>query len=231
MNVRWTLALLAALLPIATFAQDAAAIAAGLTPVAIAVGDLDHPAWEAAPASRIKLETAFPGHPSISGSAVAQSAAVRALRSPTGLLVRIEWNDPVADTQKTQDRFADGVAIQFPHDGKASTLPFMGGGGQTVNIWYWNAARNAAENLWADGFGSLARLPVQDVKAYGRHRDGKWQVAFYRAFRSAEPKAGKLSPTPAARQPIAFAVWDGRNNERDGFKAVTMSWQSLRWAQ
>lgn len=209
-------------------AQEPAVIEAVRANANVAV-DPDHPAWDAAPASVVKLETAFPGHPSIAGTAVAQQVAVKALRNAAGLAIRLEWRDALADRRKTQDRFADGIALQFPRDGKTDTTPYMGGGGRSVNIWYWNAAANAAENLWADGFGTLARLPTQDVRAHGRHADGKWRVVFFRAWRSSEPRAVKLRAAPGGRQALAFAVWDGANNERDGFKAVTMNWQSLHW--
>lgn len=196
---------------------------------AAAVGaDPDHPAWEAAPAGLVKLETAFPGHPSISGTALTQEAEVRALATPKGLALRLEWGDPSVDERKTPHRFADGAAVQFARDGKVDTTPYMGGAGRHVNIWYWNAARNEAENLWADGFGTLARLPTQDVTAHGRHADGKWRVVFFRPWRSQEVRAARID---AGARPIAFAVWNGANDERDGFKAVTMQWQTLRPAR
>jgi dimethylsulfide dehydrogenase subunit gamma/complex iron-sulfur molybdoenzyme family reductase subunit gamma len=31
------------------------------------------------------------------------------------------------------------------------------------------------------------------------------------------------------RIPVAFAVWDGNNQERDGLKAVTLEWWQLRF--
>ncbi|OHC67499.1 MAG: hypothetical protein A3H93_01875 [Rhodocyclales bacterium RIFCSPLOWO2_02_FULL_63_24] len=232
MRAQAALALLAATLTTAALAGEPAVIRATRNVgAAAAVADPDHPAWEDVPASVVSLETAFPGHPSIVGTAVAQQVAVKALRGSAGLAIRLEWSDRMADSARTQDRFADGVAIQFPRDGKTDTTPYMGGAGRTVNIWYWNAARNAAENLWADGFGTLARLPTQDVKAHGRYADGKWRVTFFRAWRSSEPRAVKLRDASAGRQPLAFAVWDGANNERDGFKAVTLNWQSLQWGK
>ncbi|MBI4756737.1 MAG: chlorate reductase subunit gamma [Betaproteobacteria bacterium] len=214
---------LLAFLPALAPAQEPSTIRAVRAATSVA-DDPDHPAWNSAPASIVKLETAFPGHPSISGTAVTQNAEVRALATAAGLAIRLEWSDPAADAEKTQHRFADGAAVQFPRDGKAETTPYMGGAGRHVNIWYWNAAKNAAENLWADGFGSLTRLPAQDVRASGRHADGRWRVAFFRAWRSAEPRAAGLR----GNTPIAFAVWNGANDERDGFKAVTMNWQSLQ---
>lgn len=213
-----------ALLPVLVVAQEDIRIAR--TTVAVDV-DPDHPAWNAAPTSVVRLETAFPGHPSISGTAVTQSVEVRVLATPRGLALRLEWNDPVADDRKTQHRFADGAAAQFARDGKADTTPYMGGAGRHVNIWYWNAAKNEAENLWADGFGTLTRLQTQDVAARGRHADSKWRVVFFRPWRSKEARAADLQGV----RPIAFAVWNGANDERDGFKAVTMQWQTLRPAR
>jgi selenate/chlorate reductase subunit gamma len=224
-TARLMLALLAVLPAFAT-AQEAAAIRIARTSAMVAA-DPDHPAWNSVPASTVKLETAFPGHPSISGTALTQNAEVRALATAAGLAIRLEWSDPAADAVKTQHRFADGAAIQFPRDGKAETTPYMGGAGRHVNIWYWNAAKDAAENLWADGFGTLTHMPTQDVKASGRHADGKWRVVFFRAWRSNEPRAARLR----GDRPVAFAIWNGANDERDGFKAVTMNWQSLQWAK
>lgn len=213
---------LLALLPALLAAQEEIRVVRSAATVGV---DPDHPAWATVPTSFVKLETAFPGHPSISGTALTQAAEVRALATPRGLALRIEWSDPAADDLKTQHRFADGVAVQFARDGKADTTPYMGGAGRHVNIWYWNAAKNAAENLWADGFGTLARLPTQDVTAHGRHADGKWRVVFFRTWRSPEKHAAHID---AGAWPVAFAVWNGANDERDGFKTVTMQWQTLR---
>lgn len=228
--------LIACLVLLPTFVAAQVEIRVVSTTAAVGA-DPEHPAWEAAPASTVTLETAFPGHPSISGTALTQGAEVRALATPAGLAVRLEWADPMADVRKTQHGFADGVGIQFARDGKADTTPYMGGAGRHVNIWYWNAAMNTAENLWADGFSTLTRLPTQDVTARSRHAEGKWRVAFFRAWRSKETRAANLQgkgrgteKLPSA-QPVAFAVWNGANDERDGFKAVTMQWQMLRWVK
>lgn len=188
--------------------------------------DLDDPSWERIPAHEVALATAFPGHPSIVGTSAIAKVRVQAAKTAEGVLVRLQWKDGAADTAKASGRFADAVAVQFPLNREVSTLPFMGGGGKLVNIWYWNAANNGAENMIADGFGTATRLATQDVRAHGRHAAGEWTVSFFRPYRSAEGSAIRLSPE-GGRYPVAFAVWEGSNQERDGFKAVTMAWQDL----
>ena len=188
--------------------------------------DLDDAAWDRIPAREISLTTAFPGHESIVGTSAVGQIAVQAARSADGVLVRLRWKDAAADTVKDVSKFADGVAVQFALDRKTTTVPFMGGGGNMVNIWYWNAAKNGAENMAADGFGTATRLPTQDVRANGRHAGGEWTVVFFRPYRSTEKSAIRLSPK-GGRYPVAFAVWEGSNQERDGLKAVTMVWQNL----
>lgn len=188
--------------------------------------DLDDASWQRIPAHEIPLKTAFVGHPSIVGTSTVAKVNVQAGKTAEGVLIRLKWKDPGADATKDVGKFADAVAVQFPLNGKSSTLPFMGGGGQLANIWYWNAAKNSAQNLVADGFGTLTRLPTQDVRANGRHASGEWTVVFFRPYRSAEEAAVKLPPK-GGRSPVAFAVWEGSNQERDGLKAVTMVWQNL----
>ena len=188
--------------------------------------DLDDATWDKVPAREISLTTAFPGHESITGTSVVGNVAVQAAKTASGVLVRLRWKDAAANTTKEPGKFADGVAVQFALDRKTTTVPFMGGGGKMVNVWYWNAANNAAENMVADGFGTLTLLPTQDVRASGRHANGEWTVVFFRPYGAAEDTAIKLS-AKGGRYPGAFAVWEGSNQERDGFKAVTMVWQNL----
>ncbi len=188
--------------------------------------DLDDSAWARVPAQEVALANAFAGHVAITGTAAISKVTVQAAKTAAGVLFRLKWKDPAPDSVKAEGRFPDGVAVQFALDRKTSTIPFMGGDGKLVNIWYWSAARNGAENMVADGFGTTTPLKTQDVRAYGRHADGEWTVAFFRAYRSEDEAAIKLA-AKGGRYPVAFAVWQGANQERDGLKAVTLAWQSL----
>lgn len=85
------------------------------------------------------------------------------------------------------------------------------------------------EDLVAGGFGSLTSQPVesQNVQGYGEWSDGVWRVVFGRSLTSAEAEDVTLAPEKLYS--IAFAAWDGANQERNGSKS-TSQWISLQLA-
>jgi len=86
--------------------------------------------------------------------------------------------------------------------------------------------RSAAEDLHAQGFGTLRAHPRQDqaVAATGDYSTGSYRVQFNRALAGRGETSVRLSP--GDRVPIAFAVWNGSAGDRDGKKSVTI-WQEL----
>jgi hypothetical protein len=102
-------------------------------------------------------------------------------------------------------------------------LPAMKAG----NLLAAPAILSPVEDLNAGGFGSLTTQPLdgQNVQGYGVWNDGKWQVIFSRNLESSEVddvsfKAGKTYS-------VAFAVWDGDNEERNGEKS-TSQWLNFQ---
>ena len=85
---------------------------------------------------------------------------------------------------------------------------------------------SAAEDLTAQGFGTLRAHPLKDqeVEATGVYATGSYQVQFTRAFTGIGNTAIRLAP--GDRVPVAFAVWNGSAGDRDGKKSVTI-WQEL----
>jgi hypothetical protein len=77
---------------------------------------------------------------------------------------------------------------------------------------------SAADNLVAAGFGSLAPDPFADVQGWGEWRDGSWRVVFSRPLRVG--RDGNIELYPDTWTDVAFAVWDGAADERDGMKSV-----------
>lgn len=81
------------------------------------------------------------------------------------------------------------------------------------------------ENLTAGGFSTLTSLAEQDVQGKGVWQDGRWTVAFVRDLAT---KGGNDAQIPlGGASSVAFAVWDGANNDRGGQKA-TSTWFTLQ---
>lgn len=225
------IAVVAACTGVAAAAQGAAPEAQRIIRVLSAAGgDAASPqaaVWKKAPATQVTLQTAFPGHISIVGTAGTQKLTAQAVRTSGRLFVKLAWSDRTANTAaKDTDQFLDGAAVQFPLNGQAATLPFMGDATNAVNVWHWRADGRTL-NLLAKGFGTSTPVPTEGLRsASARTRDG-WEVVLSRPLRvKAEEGADLLG---RRTMPIAFAAWDGENQERDGLKAVTTEWWLLRF--
>lgn len=83
------------------------------------------------------------------------------------------------------------------------------------------------ENLIAGGFGSLTSRPVeaQSVQGYGEWQDGRWRVILSRNLDTSD--VDDVQFVSGNIFSIAFAVWDGANNERNGQKS-TSQWVAMQ---
>ncbi len=86
--------------------------------------------------------------------------------------------------------------------------------------------RTAAEDLHAQGFGTLRTRPggEKGLITKGVYSTGSYRVMFVRALQAASTHAVSLVPGRAV--PVAFAVWNGSAGDTDGKKSVTI-WQEL----
>jgi mono/diheme cytochrome c family protein len=86
--------------------------------------------------------------------------------------------------------------------------------------------KSAAEDLAAQGFGTLRARPLADqaIEARGINRIGTYRVVLRRDLVGRGDRAVRLRP--GATVPVAFAVWNGSAGDRDGKKSVTI-WQEL----
>lgn len=80
-------------------------------------------------------------------------------------------------------------------------------------------AQGAVQDLAAQGFGTIAPLADQTVKGKGTYSDGHWEVVFKRSLGS--PAKGHTAFAKGSSTDVAFAVWDGANQERNGKKSVS----------
>lgn len=193
-----------------------------------ASGDASSPraaVWKKAPATLVTLQTAFPGHVSIAGTAGTQQLNAQAVRSSGRLFVKLTWSDRTASTSiKDTNQFLDGAAVQFPVNGQAATLTFMGDAANAVNVWHWRADGRTL-NLLAKGFGTSTPVPTKGLLSASNRTNDGWEVVLSRPLRAKADEGADLHGRRT--MPIGFAAWDGGNEERDGFKAVTMEWWQL----
>ncbi|TDJ60347.1 MAG: c-type cytochrome [Nitrospina sp.] len=89
-----------------------------------------------------------------------------------------------------------------------------------------STAQNSVDELNAEGFGTITpQLPeFQNVEGAGEWQDGEWTVVFLRTLES----RGKWDAVLKIDTPVlvAFAVWDGVKDDRNGRKVITV-WQRL----
>jgi hypothetical protein len=157
---------------------------------------------------------------------------VRLLRAGGKLLVQMSWRDPSRDSAELEavpdsrpetrfhkvataenDRFFDAAAVMVPAAPAAASPSLqMGDAAHPVDIYYWNATRGAMF-MQAAGRGTTRRTG-QAFPAQGQYAAGQWSVTL------------ELPNLPAGT-PLAFAVWNGIQKDRDGRKYFSV-WQNLK---
>jgi mono/diheme cytochrome c family protein len=86
--------------------------------------------------------------------------------------------------------------------------------------------RSPVEDANARGFSSLTTQPPagQNVSGKGVWRDGSWSVIFIRTLKSKDFDDVRFEIGKPV--PVAFAIWDGENRDRNGRKVVS-NWHKL----
>lgn len=186
--------------------------------------------WERLPEYRVTLAPAPAVHPSVELRVdyddPGYDVYLNLARTSDRLYVRMRWRDDTLDDATTLDRFRDAAAVQFSLGDDATSYLMGNGPEEAVNIWYWRADGASVQNLAAGGYGSTTILPSQSVSGDGHYleNDGdpnEWMVVMSR------PLAVTGDYEASFRRyevPVAFAVWQGSDGQRDGFKHVSDGW-------
>jgi hypothetical protein len=101
------------------------------------------------------------------------------------------------------DRYADISETYYP--AAASGNPFANG--------------EAVQSLLAGSFGTLTPMDEQTVIGEGRYIDNEWAVVLRRSF--AAPTTEHPQFEVGQDIDVAFAIWNGSADERDGIKSVS----------
>jgi len=197
---------------------------------AAALLDPDGGNWQQIPARQLALHCTPPLYDTDPPASLDISLVeVRVARAEGKLLVHMSWRDPSGDVATlaqapetppetrnmkehtgATERFFDAAAVMFPTDQTGGTFTpslQMGDQGLPVTIYYWNAARGAML-MEAQGRGTTQRTE-QSFPARGSFRGGAWRVVLE-------------LPNLAPGVPLAFAVWNGSQLDRDGRKYFTV---------
>jgi len=158
----------------------------------------------------------------------AASMRVSALHNGRKVFFRLVWEDDSANGKIADiNQFPDAAAVLFPI---AADAPLIGMGtkGKPVNAWFWRADWERPKNIAAEGMGSTQRRDDPALASKSRHARGRWDVVLSRSFSTngAPPGTAPLAPGTASK--IAFAAWQGANQERAGVKAFSPDWQELQ---
>lgn len=84
---------------------------------------------------------------------------------------------------------------------------------------YANPDLGAVQTLVSQAFGQLTTSTVQDVQGKGAWTNDAWAVVFARPYTSEGPEHAGFGA--GSRTDIAFAVWDGSQDERNGMKSAS----------
>jgi DMSO reductase family type II enzyme heme b subunit len=154
-----------------------------------------------------------------------RNLTVRSAHNGERLYFHLSWpdeseNGAIGDT----DQFVDAVAVLFPVNGDAP-LQSMGSPQAPVNAWYWRPDIEHPFNVTAQGTGTTRRTTDEELRASSAYNQGAWTVVIRRNMTTPTKEHAHLSTGTTTR--VAFAVWQGANEERGGLKAVTLEWQML----
>jgi DMSO reductase family type II enzyme heme b subunit len=86
--------------------------------------------------------------------------------------------------------------------------------------------KSPVEDANAAGFGSFKSQPLkqQNVQGQGIWHDGFWNVIFIRELKSKDAEDVKF--VAGKPVPVAFAIWNGEQHDRNGRKMVS-NWYQL----
>jgi DMSO reductase family type II enzyme heme b subunit len=149
------------------------------------------------------------------------SVKAQAAHNGEALAFRLEW--PLVKSSTTHGdntQWPDGAAVAFPVTAGAA-LVTMGAPENPVNAWFWRADNNGVgRHVVAEGISSSETLDLEQVRANGEYRDGKWVVCIVRALQ-VESERAVVQLTPGTHTGFGVAIWDGSNSERAGIKAFS----------
>ena len=168
--------------------------------------------------------------------------SVKALYNDKEIALLLEWDDrtrslpdnPKAVEIADGEIFEDAVSVQWPvklpEEGEKPYFG-MGDAAHQVNIWQWKSeasstAPQVVKLLNAKGFKAVEERDASKagLKAGGIYNKGTWKVVMKRPLAGGDPQKD-IQFTDGRFIPVAFAAWDGSNQEKGSrHEMTTWNW-------
>jgi dimethylsulfide dehydrogenase subunit gamma/complex iron-sulfur molybdoenzyme family reductase subunit gamma len=133
---------------------------------------------------------------------------------------KADWDqDRLVKYQEPKDDYPNMIVHSYPFDGNATYLA-----GRAAGNVFSQATRPKVENTNATGPSTLATATSQTVVGKGAYASGRWKVVLSRPMTTTTTTDAQFARGQTTG--IAFAVWNGGNNERNGMKSAS-AWQNL----
>lgn len=188
--------------------------------------EFDDPAWMEG------TSFTFPLSPQVGAgekpfTPLTDTITARAFYNDKDIVFLLEWDDrnyskprdPDSEKLADGELYDDAVALYFPAGvvREDASKPYFGLGDEKnpVNVWYLTASgiRKEFDLKGVEVFDVKNIRKSLAVNAKGEYRNGRWKVIMKRTRKTsldidAQFEAGRLTP-------LAMAVWDGTNGEKD----------------
>ncbi len=146
---------------------------------------------------------------------------------------RSEWQMRAGNGSKTdikqtyRNRASDADTGSYPAEIQEETRLSGRDAGNPVSQ---QTVHSPVEDVNATGLGTLTSQPQeqQDVLGKGEWNGKRWRVVFVRDLKNGDPNDVQFKKSGA--YPVAFAVWNGSERDRNGQKLVS-TWYSFRFEQ
>ena len=149
--------------------------------------------------------------------------SVKAIHNGSDVAFMMIWADPDESRDVFQTiEFADRAAIMF----NANRICHMGSENSPTNMWFWNAADDAVQNLLSGGLGTITHTPTTPVnydtiQVSSSWADGVWQVVFSRSLTGINPDYQYDMYAGDTSLEVSFGTWDGGRQMRNGMKWIS----------
>ena len=203
-------------------------------PVGPAPLDPTDPVWDATSFQAVAMEQEYEVEsvPEPPGLPDTKSLSIRSLNDGEFIYFNFKWADATPnDTVGDPRLFGDAVAIESPFAGTAPGDEGieMGEPDLPVNIIFWRADLDRPQNITGVGEGSVTITPNSGsltLLQSRQHQAGEWNVVIGRRM-TTENAEEQMSYTRGQSYSVAYAIWDGHVQERNGNKYIRHDWDSL----